>query len=93
MRLFVAFISVLIVACAFHARAEGPALPTEDVVKQTRVENVEALELPYQPAQNVENADGTEEPLDPTQPVIEWSKVPYVPSHYPVVGPARDPEI
>ena len=89
------FFSILALAtglCAF-----GPVAPTGEVTSKTKSSGGSGLDLPYKPRDI--NDTGTLSDNDlfwedkPPEEIIDWEKMPFVPSKKLELKPAPDPEI
>lgn len=85
--------------CVAPALAFGPIAPTDAVTPKTKGINKTIPDLPYKP-QNPDGDPGTFPVSDndaatakPSEDVMDWANVPFVPSKKIELGPAPDPEI
>jgi hypothetical protein len=90
------FLVLFILGC-FNVVAAEPVMPTKELKPITK--GIVTVDLPYKPAV-FEDADGdgiddNGDFLDDDkmEKDVDWSKVLYIPSKYPVIGPASDPEL
>lgn len=84
--------------------AVEPVEPTKDLQSRSAVKDVEPLNLPYRP-KDIEGVEGGdpmgENPntnggilgTEGNKEEIDWSRIPFIPSKYPLFEPAKDPEI
>jgi len=100
MKLF-KLLSILIMFSVSLPVIAQPVSPTKELVPKSTVKEIDKLDLPYKPKDLEDDEDlFTDEELmddmtleDEEQKKIDWSQIPYIPSKYPELKPAQDPEI
>jgi len=89
--------SILIIS---HTHAQ-PVEPTRELIPKSKVDYIKTLDLPFQPKEedddtllfNEIDEDTVDDLQDKKKEDIDWSIIPYIPSKYPDLSPAPDPDI
>lgn len=96
-KVFTIYLMLLFTTVIAHAQ---PISPSKDLVSKSNVKDINKLDLPYKVKDLGDDEDlFTEDELtedpgedDLNKRKIDWSQIPYIPSKYPVLKPAPDPE-